>query len=124
LQREQSWLPLLRSEQRYTVFACLVVSPGDSCFVLLGFLLAALFWVCEWGTQCSDFAGPMDPSLDAQAVVCTSLNSVGFEPVLLLQLRSFLGDALLSLVLLGCTAVGSRKWELDLHPTGNAMRLD
>ena len=40
------------------------------------------------------FAGPMDPSLDAPAVVCTSLNSVGIGPVLLASSSSsvpFLG---------------------------------
>ena len=70
------------------------------------------------------FAGPMDPSLDAPAVV---LHAPEFcwvrTSFACFQLRSFLGDALLCLVLLGCTAVGSGKWELDLHPTGNAMRL-
>lgn len=35
------------------------------------------------GTQCGDFDDPTDPSLDAPAVLCTSLNCVGFRPVLL-----------------------------------------
>ena len=98
LQRQQSWLPLLRSEQRCTVFACLVVSPGDSCSVMLFFFSWSLVLLCSgFGNgerNAATSAGPMDPSLDAPAVVCTSLNSVGIGPVLLASSSSsvpFLG---------------------------------
>ena len=82
---------------------------------------AALFWVWEWGTQCSDFRWS-DGSIFGCAgcgvhvpEFCwnrTSFASFQF------QLRSFLGDALLCLVLLGCTAVGVREMGAGFAPNG------
>ena len=130
LQRQQSWLPLLRSEQRCTVFACLVVSPGDSCSVMLFFFSWSLVLLCSgFGMGkamqrlcCSNGSifGCAGCGVHVPEFCWNRTSFASFQ----FQLRSFLGDAVLCLVLLGCTAVGSGKWELDVHPTGNAMRLD